>query len=905
VRLRGSGSLLAALVSSVALVLLAQTALLRTHGAMPAAPLFVLGCAVGGWAAARAMPRRSLEFGAFRSVPVRRDWYLILTLAVALNAGCLLLFGRSLQPNLAWTLYAASIVTICLGFWLLDGRLGLQVNWREEHPWLLALGVLLVAGTVLRLIWLDHVPAGLWFDEAADTGLEVRRMLADPHYRPVFALQPELWRYPALWAFRFLGPTVFAIRLPHALAGIAGIGAIYFAGRELYGRRAGLIAAAILTTLVWHLTFSRIAFSAVMSVTLDALALFCLVRAVKTRIWLAAALCGACIGLGVQVYYTSRFMAAVLLVLLGMMWIRRPRASAKAVLQLGASAVLAALVCASPLIEFAIAHPTQFNARVSTLSVFNEVGATHSLAPLENNLRAHLLMFNLAGDRNGRHNLPGQPELNFLLAGLFVLGLAMSLGQAKRPEFLILPVWFLAMLAGGVLSVAFEAPQSLRTFDEVNVVALACALPLALAWRHLPAVFSSRPSMGQRAARTLAVVPVLAFVGLSGYVDVDRYFQKQQRDPAVFSDSSGAATLLAQEAVQLPATTTIYMSEELVGQPTITFLAPNIKQTPFNLSVLPLTTSADTAMFLLGEEAPAVGLIRQFYPGAAIKPLTAPYGGPVLLYEARLAASTVGALHGVTATYQAAGGQTVQRREQGLDFSWNPPPLQFPFEASWSSVIDAPAFGDYRFLLKAPAGARLAIDGQRLSATAQAAQMQLAQGVHDMALSASIASPRDAVDLLWQPPQAGALEPVPADRLFTAPVAVHGLLGSYFKNDGWYGRPELRRVDPQVAFKFHLLPLPPPFSIEWTGTLAAPAAGLYRVGTNAIDSSELWIDGRLVLQNQAANQYREATLDLSPGSHAIRLRYEGHTGNFHVELYWQPPGGERAVVPASALRPAS
>jgi hypothetical protein len=112
--------------------------------------------------------------------------------------------------------------------------------------------------------------------------------------------------------------------------------------------------------------------------------------------------------------------------------------------------------------------------------VFTEVRDQHSYQPVIDNVRAHLLMFNLAGDRNARHNLPGQPELNFLLGGLFVLGLGLCLARARRPEYALLPIWGLLMLAGGVFSVAFEAPQSLRTIDEINVVVLLCALPLAL-----------------------------------------------------------------------------------------------------------------------------------------------------------------------------------------------------------------------------------------------------------------------------------------------------------------------------------------------------------------------------------------------------------------------------------------
>src|SRR5579883_2745372 len=471
---------------SIALAVLAQSVLLRTKGPWPALPLFLVAAALGGWAAARhAKLPAPPPWLAFCPTKRGRGWKVCAAAAAGLNVIALVLFGRELAPGVGWMLYAGSAGLAVLAFWWREGRPALRADWRAEAPWLAALGVLLVAGAALRLIWLDSLPFGLWFD-AAYSGLQVERVLSDPAFRPVYvgglAQEPSLYWYLAVPFFRLFGATPLAIRLPGALASIAAIPAMYLAARELFGRKTGLVAAALTTTLAWNLTFARFAANVTGSVTLDVLGLFFLVRALRKGSWTAAALAGLSLGFGLHMYYTTRLMILLSGFAVLAFWLQSPRKHWPNVWRAVLAAAFAGLIAGSPIAEFAIQHPDEFNSRLQQASVLNEVREQHSYAPLLESAKAHLLMFNLAGDRNARHNLPGEPELNFLLGGLFVLGLGIALARARRPEYLLLPVWALVMLVGGVFSVAFEAPQSLRTIDEVNVIVLLCALPLALVW---------------------------------------------------------------------------------------------------------------------------------------------------------------------------------------------------------------------------------------------------------------------------------------------------------------------------------------------------------------------------------------------------------------------------------------
>jgi hypothetical protein len=113
----------------------------------------------------------------------------------------------------------------------------------------------------------------------------------------------------------------------------------------------------------------------------------------------------------------------------------------------------------------------------------------------------------------------------------------------------------------------------------------------------------------------------------------------------------------------------------------------------------------------------------------------------------------------------------------------------------------------------------------------------------------------------------------------------------------------LVRIDPEVAFYFHLIPLSRPYSVEWRGQLDVPQAGRYIFGVEVRDAAYLYMDEELVLVNETPDGYHERGVNLTAGLHDIRLRYKDLTDHSHVYLYWIPPGGRRDIVPFDRLTP--
>src|SRR5205823_14844889 len=140
----------------------------------------------------------------------------------------------------------------------------------------------------------------------------------------------------------------------------------------------------------------------------------------------------------------------------------------------------------------ALKNPDIFFARTTTVSIFERRDEPDIVKALWSNFGKHMLMFNLQGDRNGRHNLPNEPELDPTMGALAVLGFAYALWRWRDPPNLLMLLLFFIMNLGGILSVDFEAPQSLRSIGVMPALIYFAALPLAGIAREVERVFRRR-----------------------------------------------------------------------------------------------------------------------------------------------------------------------------------------------------------------------------------------------------------------------------------------------------------------------------------------------------------------------------------------------------------------------------
>jgi 4-amino-4-deoxy-L-arabinose transferase-like glycosyltransferase/putative flippase GtrA len=170
-----------------------------------------------------------------------------------------------------------------------------------EPPWpwrwrFVAFSSIAVPAVAVRVWHLNDV--GFNSDEAVYAGqaASIAGDAALTPYFPIFRAHPLLFQTTLSLFYRF-GTSPLVGRLLAAAFGLATVWACYLVGRELYGRRVGMVAAALLAVMPYHVVVTR-------QVLLDGpmtffatISLFLLARFASTKnsIWLVAA--GGALGL--------------------------------------------------------------------------------------------------------------------------------------------------------------------------------------------------------------------------------------------------------------------------------------------------------------------------------------------------------------------------------------------------------------------------------------------------------------------------------------------------------------------------------------------------------------------------------------------------------------------------------
>jgi hypothetical protein len=184
------------------------------------------------------------------------------------------------QPRWSWfgiILAFAGLIAIRFGVpaWiaLLPVISGVWLVWplitddEEGSVWPVGRSLLLITGIALatRLIELDQMPLALWRDESRH-GLLALRVWTEPTFRPIYVVKdadlPALFFYLVAPIVGNWGAHAWSVRLVSALAGAFTPLALYWFASPLIGRRAAVLAAALLAWASWSLSMSRWAFPA-------------------------------------------------------------------------------------------------------------------------------------------------------------------------------------------------------------------------------------------------------------------------------------------------------------------------------------------------------------------------------------------------------------------------------------------------------------------------------------------------------------------------------------------------------------------------------------------------------------------------------------------------------------------
>ena len=878
--------------------------------------IFALAGGVFAWFAAGPHP--------WPALPPRRKWDRIgwgSAAAGAALAGIATLGGFAREAYGGWALWVwlGGLALFLAGVWWDDSSPDPAAEEAAAASWyapalrrrsvILILLLILAVAIFARFYALGSYPHGLQSDEA-NNGLDALKWLAGGGWMPYAETnegQATLFTWIIALFIKLFGQSVTTLRMTSAAAGALTVLAFYALAREIFEQRIALLTTALLAADRWHVTFSRIVYELILAPLVLSLQMLFLIKALKTgrRRWWA--LSGAMLALGLNTYTAYRVVPFLALAYFAY-WLITHRERWRRDLAGMGLFLAAAMIAAAPLAAYVFHHWSIFLGRMNHISVFRDVEAAGSYAPVWSNLHKVLFMFNVRGDMAPLNNLPGAPMLPAAVGVMFVLGLIWAVRWFWKELPALYLLWFGSFISLAVLSTAHEAPNARRPIGVIPLVYLLTAVVFTALWRAWKKAFGAKRTRPLFSLLTALVILIMA-------INLNTYFSVQAVDPAVWYAYSPEESAIGEFLAEQPADLTIFLDPQYVGHSAIRFIGGAHNAIPLNPAQhIPLRQppAGDVLFILEPKEEGMLALLQQLYPTGVFQRHQDRYGRTLFL-SYFIPASAFTEAQGLTVTYWAGEDKTQppvrQEKVAAIDFDFTRPdaqPLLPPFIAVYEGALLAPVYGDYRLALTVAGGkATLYLDDQEaLSVTdgEKTLSTPLAAGFQALRLEYVAAAHPGALRLAWATPDDPTLRVIPADAFYTLPGASNGLLGYYYASPDWSGEPMFIQRDLFIAPNDAVVS---PYSVKWIGKIAAPEAGAYLFGTRSDDGSLVYIDGQLVVDNggQHGAEYREGVIELSRGWHDIEVRYSDMGGSRAMELWWRPPGGGKTLTPSAYLRP--
>ncbi len=255
------------------------------------------------------------------------------------------------------------------------------------------------------------------------------------------------------------------------------------------------------------------------------------------------------------------------------------------------------------------------------------------------------------------------------------------------------------------------------------------------------------------------------------------------------------------------------------------------------------------------------------------------------------------------------------------------------FAVRLTGKISVPASGFWTFNAGSDDGLRLFVNGSLVvnddaahSFRWRNGSIALQAGDHDIEVLFMERTGSQGLRLQWRAPGTTAYVAVPASAFWHSPTTEDdgeiGGLRAYWTT-GVSHASSLSHIDwtiydsttlvPNISWSHNANPFFPGGPTDWfaariVGSINIPAGGdwTFRLGSDA--GARLFIDGQLIVQDDADHnfRYRAGTLSLAAGQHDIEVQYLERTGSQGLVLTWRGPGDlYESIVPPSALTPAT
>lgn len=404
---------------------------------------------------------------------------------------------------------------------------------------------------LFRLHRLEEVPFAIFRDEARH-GSVALQMLATGSLPPLFLgppiNQPSPYFLALAAAFQLLGSSLHSLRLVSALAGAAAVPVTWWLIREAAGIRVALVAAFGLAVSSWHVSVSRFSVNYVEPTLFTLPAYLFLLRGTRSGRVRDFALCGLFAGAAQYASHTAKAVFIVLAALVLDEAIRRLRARDRLAwrrLLVGYTvAAAASLVVITPILREVYRSPAGYTTRMRQVSIWEDANAQgqYPLARLASNVRSYLGAFNVQGDMNGRHHMPGAPLLDPVSAACLAIGLALVLGRLGESRYRFLLYWAGGSMVPGLVTV--DAPTATRIVEAAPALYAIGAFGAVTSWQRAAAL-----GVAPKLLRAVAGGLVAAAIAYNGWL----YFVAMYQSPSVWVKFAPVGTHLGQRLKALEA----------------------------------------------------------------------------------------------------------------------------------------------------------------------------------------------------------------------------------------------------------------------------------------------------------------------------------------------------------------
>lgn len=329
----------------------------------------------------------------------------------------------------------------------------------SRHKEFISLAFLTILSLILIFYKNAEIPKHLAIDEVAFT--KIALSLDNKPYSPYSPLETghsTTYFYLILASLKIFGINTFALRLPSAIFGILNILIFFFITKKIFKNYLlSSILTVVFLTSRWYINFARFSYEATFLLFLELCSIFLFLKFLEKKGSLTFCFSALFAGLAFSSYLPGRlfFILPCLFLLL--------YEKKKYLFQY----LLIVFVVAFPLLFYLAFHP---DLRIKEVSITSnkKISSYEKTKQIAENLKKITLMFNFAGDMNGRHNYPGKPALNPIFGFFFIAGLAIALKNINNRYNQIFLVFFFVSVIPTLFTLTSENPNMLRTFTVLS-----------------------------------------------------------------------------------------------------------------------------------------------------------------------------------------------------------------------------------------------------------------------------------------------------------------------------------------------------------------------------------------------------------------------------------------------------